>query len=140
MIRALAPDRDLHVDQLDVVSPQWLLLDGSLGRLAVTSDLQAEAIIASAKTPPSVLPMVHNGHNGISDGPLANNLILNPAAEKALRARGIRCFPIVAGPVSLEDAMRDDGYLKATREVLRKHGALWFNDESFVISRKQELI
>ncbi|HEY5289649.1 MAG TPA: glycosyltransferase [Caulobacteraceae bacterium] len=73
-----------HVDQLDVVSPQWLLLDGSLGRLAVTSDLQAEAIIASAKTPPSVLPMVHNGHNGISDGPLANNLILNPAAEKAL--------------------------------------------------------
>jgi len=40
----------------------------------------------------------------------------------------------------LEDAMRDDGYLKATREVLRKHGALWFNDESFVISRKHELI
>ena len=40
----------------------------------------------------------------------------------------------------LEDAMRDDRYLKATREVLHKHGALWFNDESFVISRKQELI
>ena len=40
----------------------------------------------------------------------------------------------------LEGAMRDDGYLKATREVLRKHGALWFNDESFVISRKRELI
>jgi hypothetical protein len=36
--------------------------------------------------------------------------------------------------------MRDDGYLKATREVLRKHGALWFNDEAFVISRKRELI
>ena len=40
----------------------------------------------------------------------------------------------------LEGAMRDDAYLKATREVLRKHGALWFNDESFVISRKRELI
>jgi hypothetical protein len=40
----------------------------------------------------------------------------------------------------LEDAMRDDRYLKATREVLHKHGALWFNDESFVISRKRELI
>ncbi len=36
----------------------------------------------------------------------------------------------------LEAAMRDDSYLKATREVLKKHGALWFNDESFVISRK----
>jgi hypothetical protein len=40
----------------------------------------------------------------------------------------------------LEGAMRDDGYLKATREVLRKHGALWFNDEAYVISRKRELI
>ena len=40
----------------------------------------------------------------------------------------------------LEEAMRDDGYLKATREVLRKHGGLWFNDESFIISRKRELI
>ncbi len=36
--------------------------------------------------------------------------------------------------------MTNDGYLKATREVLRTHGALWFNDESFVISRKPELI
>ena len=40
----------------------------------------------------------------------------------------------------LEAAMRDDGYLKATREVLKKHGGLWFNDESFIISRKRELI
>ncbi len=32
---------------------------------------------------------------------------VDPAAETALRARGIRCIPIVAGPVSLEDAMRD---------------------------------
>jgi glycerate kinase len=29
------------------------------------------------------------------------------AVEAELRARGIRCVPIVAGPVSLEDAMRD---------------------------------
>ena len=36
--------------------------------------------------------------------------------------------------------MRDDGYLKATREVLKKHGGLWFNDESFIISRKRDLI
>jgi len=40
----------------------------------------------------------------------------------------------------LEEAMANDGYLKATREVLKKHGALWFNDESFIISRKRELI
>lgn len=40
----------------------------------------------------------------------------------------------------LEDAMRDDRYLKATREVLREHGGLWFNDESYIISRKRDLI
>ena len=40
----------------------------------------------------------------------------------------------------LEAAMTNDGYLKATREVLKTHGALWFNDESFIISRKAELI
>ncbi len=73
-----------HVNQLDIVAPQWLLLDGSLGRLAVTSDPQAEAIIAGAKSPPSILPMVHNGHNGISDGPLADALLVYPAARKAL--------------------------------------------------------
>ena len=73
-----------HVNQLDVVSPQWISLDGSLGRVAVTSDPQAEALIAGAKTPPSVVPLVHNAHNGVSDGPLANNLLLNPAAGKAL--------------------------------------------------------
>jgi cellulose synthase/poly-beta-1,6-N-acetylglucosamine synthase-like glycosyltransferase/spore germination protein YaaH/peptidoglycan/xylan/chitin deacetylase (PgdA/CDA1 family) len=73
-----------HVNQLDVVSPQWVLLDGSLGRVAVTSDPQAEAIIAGAKPAPSVLPMVHNVINGVSVGSLADNLLLNPAAEKAL--------------------------------------------------------
>src|SRR5665213_836855 len=73
-----------HIDQLDVVSPQWVALDGSLGRVAVTSDPQAEAIIAGSKTPTSVLPMVHNGHNDISDGPLASNMLTNPAAGTAL--------------------------------------------------------
>jgi cellulose synthase/poly-beta-1,6-N-acetylglucosamine synthase-like glycosyltransferase/peptidoglycan/xylan/chitin deacetylase (PgdA/CDA1 family)/spore germination protein YaaH len=75
-----------HINQLDVIAPQWLLLDGSLGRISVTSDPQAEAIIAGAKSPPSILPMVHNGHNGISDGPLADAMLLYPAARKALVA------------------------------------------------------
>ncbi len=73
-----------HVEQLDVVSPQWVLLDGSLGRVSVTVDPFAEALIAGTKTPPSVLPMVHNGHGGINDGPLADKLLLYPAAQNAL--------------------------------------------------------
>jgi cellulose synthase/poly-beta-1,6-N-acetylglucosamine synthase-like glycosyltransferase/spore germination protein YaaH/peptidoglycan/xylan/chitin deacetylase (PgdA/CDA1 family) len=75
-----------HINQLDVVSPQWISLNGSLGPVSVTSDPQAEAIIAAAKNAPSVLPLVHNAHDGISDGPLADKLLLNPAARTALVA------------------------------------------------------
>ncbi|MDQ5850294.1 MAG: hypothetical protein M3544_15155 [Pseudomonadota bacterium] len=38
----------------------------------------------------------------------------------------------------LGEALRDSSYLDATREVLRKHGSLWFMDESYVISRKRD--
>jgi hypothetical protein len=37
----------------------------------------------------------------------------------------------------LEETVKSDAYLEATREVLKKHGGLWFYDESFVISRKR---
>jgi len=35
----------------------------------------------------------------------------------------------------LAEAMSNSAYLDATRAVLRKNGELWFNDESYVISR-----
>jgi len=35
----------------------------------------------------------------------------------------------------LAQAMSDSSYLEATKAVLRKHGELWFNDESYVITR-----
>jgi hypothetical protein len=35
----------------------------------------------------------------------------------------------------LEAVMTDARYLEATREVLQKHGGLWFQNESYVISR-----
>lgn len=37
----------------------------------------------------------------------------------------------------LTAAMGDRRYLDGTREVLQQHGGLWFNDESFVVSRKR---
>jgi hypothetical protein len=38
----------------------------------------------------------------------------------------------------LGDALRGTQYLDATREVLQKHGSLWFLDESYVVSRKRD--
>ena len=37
----------------------------------------------------------------------------------------------------LAQAMSNSGYLDATRAVLKKHGALWFDDESYLIVRKR---
>jgi SAM-dependent methyltransferase len=39
----------------------------------------------------------------------------------------------------LESVISHETYLEATAEVLRKYGGLWFWDESYVISRRQEL-
>ncbi|HWM47275.1 MAG TPA: hypothetical protein VNR11_10235 [Xanthobacteraceae bacterium] len=38
----------------------------------------------------------------------------------------------------LAEAVNTGRYLDATREVLRKHGGLWFWDESYVISRRRD--
>jgi hypothetical protein len=38
----------------------------------------------------------------------------------------------------LSEVIGSTAYLDATREVLRKHGGLWFWDESYIISRKRD--
>jgi SAM-dependent methyltransferase len=38
----------------------------------------------------------------------------------------------------LSQAINANTYLEATKEVLQKHGGLWFWDESYVISRKRD--
>jgi hypothetical protein len=38
----------------------------------------------------------------------------------------------------LSDVHSDRRYIEATREVLQRHGGLWFYDESFVISHRRE--
>jgi hypothetical protein len=40
----------------------------------------------------------------------------------------------------LSDVIGSTAYLDATREVLQKHGGLWFWDESYVISRKRDAV
>jgi hypothetical protein len=36
----------------------------------------------------------------------------------------------------LAEAMSTNAYIEATREVLRKHGALWFWDECYIVAHK----
>ena len=35
----------------------------------------------------------------------------------------------------LTDVLHNGEYLEATRKVIRRHGGLWFQDESFVVVR-----
>jgi hypothetical protein len=37
----------------------------------------------------------------------------------------------------LDEVVASGDYLRVIQEVLRKHGALWFNDESFVVTRRR---
>src|SRR5262249_61140866 len=37
----------------------------------------------------------------------------------------------------LSEVVRDGRYLEATDRVVRKHGGLWFNDETYVIFRRR---
>ena len=38
----------------------------------------------------------------------------------------------------LDAVVTTGAYLEATQEVLKKHGGLWFNDESFVVTRRRD--
>ncbi len=137
-----------HINDLDVISPQWVLLDGSLGKVAVTSDPQAEALIASATSPPPILPMVHNGHSGISDGPLANNLLTNPAAQTALisnlvalaQQRGFAGYVFDLENLSHEAIARYPAFLAKARAALKPIGReVWvatpFSDDSWPLAK-----
>ncbi|HEY5107570.1 MAG TPA: glycosyltransferase [Caulobacteraceae bacterium] len=137
-----------YIADLDVVSPQWILLDGSLGRVAVTSDPEAEAIIAAAKTPPPILPMVHNGHNDISDGPLASNLLINPAARNALidnlviiaKQRGYAGYVFDLENLSHEALAHYPAFIAQARAALKPIGReVWvsvpFADDSWPLRR-----
>ncbi len=35
--------------------------------------------------------------------------------------------------------MQNGAYLEATRQVPRKHGGLWFNDATFLVTRRRHL-
>jgi len=73
-----------HIGSLDVVAPQWVALQDKLGDINATNDAEAAALIASAPHPPAIMAVVFNAHDGAFDGPRADAVILDPAAEQRL--------------------------------------------------------
>lgn len=72
-----------HVEHLDVVSPQWIALQHD-GRLDLTRDPEARAILAASKRRPALMPGVFNAREGVWDGPAADRLLTDPARRRAL--------------------------------------------------------
>jgi len=75
-----------HLGKIDVLSPQWVSLNGAAGDITVQDDKQTNVVLRNAKKPPSVLPSVTNIHDSEWDGAEAAVDILNPVARKALIA------------------------------------------------------
>ncbi|KSB89352.1 polysaccharide deacetylase [Caulobacter vibrioides] len=73
-----------HIGQLDVVSPQWVAMNGPRGQITVDDDPVGTARIAAATNHPTVLPLVHNSADASFNGPMADAMLADPAARKAL--------------------------------------------------------
>jgi spore germination protein YaaH len=138
------------VDQLDVVSPQWIALRGSAGGIMITHDAQARAIIAQAKKPPSILPGVHNAQDGVWNGPAADAVLLNPIARKALLGnlvtaatkRGYAGYVFDFENLSAAGAQAYPGFIAAARAALKPLGReVWvtapFADDSWPLKKLQ---
>ena len=115
---------------------------------------------------PGENPFVHDRHQMLKAvkevlGPAARNLNFNAYSDaRSLFRFDMHALPselsasigtsmlfaawnaaIYVGQVDdarLEDAMGDRRYLEVTGDVLRKHNGLWFQDESYIISRHRD--
>jgi cellulose synthase/poly-beta-1,6-N-acetylglucosamine synthase-like glycosyltransferase/spore germination protein YaaH len=73
-----------HVNQLDIVAPQWVLLKDAVGNISVTNDPRADLIIAKSARHPSVMPLVHNSSDRLFNGKTVNQLLASPKARLTL--------------------------------------------------------
>jgi cellulose synthase/poly-beta-1,6-N-acetylglucosamine synthase-like glycosyltransferase/peptidoglycan/xylan/chitin deacetylase (PgdA/CDA1 family)/spore germination protein YaaH len=143
-----------HVDQLDVVSPQWVALVSPTGALAYTSDPQARAIIAAAKRPPSILPGVYNFNpaDRTWNGPMADALLLNPKSRTAMIAdlvanaqkRGYAGYVFDFEELSPAAQKTYPSFIAQARAAMKPLGRdVWvttpFGDDSFPVKALQDV-
>ena len=138
-----------HVNDLDVVSPQWIQLNGSGGQVDITSDPEARAIIAAAKKPPSIIPGVFNARNGVWDGAAADALLANPQAQQVLinnlvdqaQKRGFSGYVFDLENLSPASVQRYPTFIAKVQAALKPTGReVWVTapfDESWPLKRLQ---
>lgn len=138
-----------HIDQLDVVSPQWVGLTAA-GTLDVTQDPQARAIIATAQRRPSLMPGVYNAKDGIWNGPAADRVLTDPKARGAMidqlvalaRAQGFSGYVFDFENLSPAGVAAYPAFISQARTVLKPLGReVWvtapFADDSWPLAKLQ---
>ncbi len=73
-----------HMAELDVIAPQWILVDTPDGQVNVTADPRADDMLRRAKKRPAVMPVVHNASDGTWNSKPIEQLLRNPKARAAL--------------------------------------------------------
>ncbi|MES1155922.1 MAG: hypothetical protein ABUL48_05780, partial [Pseudorhodoplanes sp.] len=69
---------------------------------------------------------------------LPNELAGTIGTSTALAAWNAAVYVAQIEDERLNEVVQDGRYIDATRETLREHNGLWFNDESYVISRRRD--
>lgn len=138
-----------NVDQLDVLSPQWVSLSGTKGQVDITSDPQARAIVASAKKPPSLMPGIFNAKNAVWNGAQADALLRDPVAQRTLidnlvreaQKRGYAGYVFDLENLSPASVQAYPRFLAAARAALKPTGReVWVTapfDENWPLKRLQ---
>ncbi|HEY3814477.1 MAG TPA: glycosyltransferase [Caulobacteraceae bacterium] len=85
-IGASARSLQQHINQIDVVAPQWLLLNSNKGDISVIADPAARAVLRAAKKKPAVVAVIMNLQQSGWMGPMVDQLLENPKARVALIA------------------------------------------------------
>jgi cellulose synthase/poly-beta-1,6-N-acetylglucosamine synthase-like glycosyltransferase/peptidoglycan/xylan/chitin deacetylase (PgdA/CDA1 family)/spore germination protein YaaH len=80
-IGASARSLQQHINQIDVVAPQWLVLNSAKGDLTVIADPAAHAVLRDAKKKPAVVAIVMNLQKGVWQGAMVESLLEDPKAR-----------------------------------------------------------
>jgi hypothetical protein len=119
IVRALWPDESpFQVDRHKLIAELQAQLGPEIGRYAVNDPPDSESIIRYEM---HTLPAEVGDRIGTS--------MLFAAWNAAIYVNQVE-------DERLGEVVANGKYFEATQAVLRRHGGLWFNDESFVVSRR----
>ena len=73
-----------HMGDIDVLAPQWVMVDQGDGTLTASSDPRADDLLRRAKKRPAIMPVVHNATDGAWVTKPIEQMLHSPRSRAAL--------------------------------------------------------